>query len=145
MELEVQEVGGNTCEGSQEKGVRVDEESPDPDAGLTVLQEERKKGEKGRENRCLQCSPEKVSTRLMGSKKRSYISLKVHEWPSLNTSAVLSHWLRGALAKYGLGMNVMVEPVGVATGSSQLTVQVLSSRLISKVQCHGCCSGGGTH
>lgn len=45
MELEVQEVRGNTCEGLQEKGVRVDEESPAPDAGLTVLQEERKKGE----------------------------------------------------------------------------------------------------
>ena len=37
MELEVQEDGGNTCEGSQKKGARVDEESPDPDAGLTVL------------------------------------------------------------------------------------------------------------
>lgn len=44
MKLEVQEVRGNTCEGSQEKGVRVDEGSPDPDAGLTVPQEERKKG-----------------------------------------------------------------------------------------------------
>ena len=41
-----------------------------------------------------------------------------------------NHWLRGALAKYGLGMNGMVEPVDVATGSSQLTVQVLSIRLI---------------
>ena len=49
MKLEVQEVGGNTCEGSQEKGVRVDEGSPDPDTGLTMLQEERKKGEQGRE------------------------------------------------------------------------------------------------
>ena len=69
--------------------MRVDEESPDPDAGLTVLQKERKKGEKGRQNPCLQCSPEKVSTRLLGSKKRSHINLKVHEWPSLNTSAML--------------------------------------------------------
>lgn len=50
----------------------------------------------------------------------------VQEWLSSNTSAVLSHWLRAALAKYGFGVNATVEPVGVAAGGCQLTAQVLS-------------------
>lgn len=105
----------------------------DHGTGLTVSQEGRKEAGWCRKKLSLQ-SVQLWGQRGWGALSTNGLLQESHrqEWPSNNTSSRRSYWLRAALAKYGLSVNVTVDPIVVEAGGYWLTGQVLSWRVWPK-------------
>lgn len=99
---------------------------------LTISQEERIRWEEPKSTGyiCESLSSPDGEPGAKLTRYRSHIGHVGQGWPSCNTSIVFGHWLRATLAKYGLGVNATVGPIGMEGGVCQLNGQVLFRRVI---------------